>query len=143
MPFSLVISVILLITVLMYVLYQKNIVRVCPVCAGIASSWLLLVALRLAGWPVDSAVLALLLGGSVVGMSFFLEKKHPMHPIVKASFIVVGLLVAHNIVIENWLFALIDAAVLSALAYFITNENRGTVNSRQKDELVKKMEDCC
>lgn len=143
MPFLTVISLILVVTALSYVLYQKGIVRVCPICAGIASMWIVLIALRIAGWPVDPAVLALLLGGSAVGMSFSLEKRRHMHPLVKATFIVVGLLFAHNIVIENWPLALIDAAVLSAFSYFIMKDNSGGDDSGKNDELVKNMDDCC
>jgi len=48
--------------------------NICSVCAAISSTWILLFIARFFGWFNNDTLLALLLGGSVVGLYYFILK---------------------------------------------------------------------
>lgn len=50
---------------------------VCAACVAFVGTWLALLALHSAGWRVDPVLVAALMGGSVVGISYFLQEKLP------------------------------------------------------------------
>jgi len=50
---------------------------VCPICAGVAGTWLWMLAGRELGYAADATVLAILLGATVAGSAYQLEKRLP------------------------------------------------------------------
>jgi|SRR3989344_3875507 len=48
--------------------------KICPICALTASTWVVLLILRYFGYPVSESLIALLMGGSAVGISYVLAK---------------------------------------------------------------------
>lgn len=57
----------------------QNITRVkfCAVCVAISSTWIILLGLRLLGYAINPAIIGVLMGESVVGLYYLLEKKLP------------------------------------------------------------------
>lgn len=51
--------------------------KFCAVCVAISSIWLALLIMRFAGKTVDPLLIAVLMGESVVGFYYFLEKRVP------------------------------------------------------------------
>lgn len=51
--------------------------RFCVICTSVSLTWIGLLVIRFAEWTVDPVVLALLMGESVVGVYYLLEKKVP------------------------------------------------------------------
>ncbi|MEK7176847.1 MAG: hypothetical protein AAB719_00915 [Patescibacteria group bacterium] len=61
----------------------------CALCASVTLTWLTLLILRFTGAEVDSLVLAILLGGSAVGlMYYFFSGKSDMVQIFKFPFVI-------------------------------------------------------
>lgn len=77
-PISEIVWVFILIVVIFYVtLILKSLfkVSICSICLAVSSSWLLLLAARGLGWFENSALLAMLLGMSVVGGFYLWERR--------------------------------------------------------------------
>lgn len=51
--------------------------KFCVLCASVSAVWVGLLAAYLAGWWNDVILLAIFMGGSVVGVMYLLEKKLP------------------------------------------------------------------
>lgn len=54
---------------------MKIIKKICPICALVSVTWLTLLTLKGLGFQVNETLLAMLMGGSVVGVSYSLSKK--------------------------------------------------------------------
>ena len=52
-------------------------VSVCPICTGVAGTWLWMLAARSLEWNIDSSMLPLLMAGSVVGVAYQVERWLP------------------------------------------------------------------
>src|SRR3989344_3947912 len=75
---------------------------VCPICAGVFLTWVGLIIAHTIGYQVDLVIPALLMGGSVVGVAYQLEKKFKDLPagrilLWKVLFIPAGFVVAYGI----------------------------------------------
>lgn len=51
--------------------------KFCAVCVAISLSWVTLLTMKLGGFAVSPTIIGILMGESVVGMYFFLEKRVP------------------------------------------------------------------
>ncbi len=134
-------------------------IRVCPVCAGVAGTWLGLLAVHFAGYRIDLAVPAILMGGSVVGIAFQLEQKLPAESagsdgIVGASwrtpllwkmlFVPAGFIAAYSVLEEWWGVLLIMLAYLALLSlFFLSGRKDQKPRDRTLGELKRKMQKCC
>ena len=120
---------------------------VCPICVGVAGTWLWMVAARLAGFAFDASMLAILLGGSVVGIAYQLEKHLPegRSPLLwKALFMPVGFAAAYGIAQPHWGLLLIAGIVLLALATVFYMPRRGPgPRSAAVAKLEREMKKCC
>jgi hypothetical protein len=119
----------------------------CPICFGVAGTWLWMLVARFAGFPVDSTMLAMLLGASVVGIAGQLEARLPQgcSPLLwKTLTLPVGFVAAYGLVTERWHVAAISffALVLLAALLLLPRHLAGT-----DEEVVKKLEhqmkNCC
>ncbi|MBI2464418.1 hypothetical protein HYV57_05675 [Candidatus Peregrinibacteria bacterium] len=52
--------------------------RFCAVCVAVSGTWLLLLSFRFFGYNVNSTLIGVLMGESVVGLYYLLEKKAPV-----------------------------------------------------------------
>ncbi|MDP2664447.1 MAG: hypothetical protein Q8O97_00530 [bacterium] len=73
--------------------------KVCPICAGVSGTWLWMLVALFLGYEIDLVIAAMLLGGSVVGIAYQLEKRLPAghSPLLwKALFVPAGFVVAYR-----------------------------------------------
>jgi len=49
--------------------------KICPICALVSVTWIILLAARYFGYNVNESLIALLMGGSAVGISYVLAGK--------------------------------------------------------------------
>lgn len=127
---------------------------VCPICVGVSGTWMwMLLALTL-GYPIDPTIPALLMGGSVVGIAYRVEKFLPANrsPLLwKTLFIPTGFASASAVLSSSWpaAIALSALAVLIPL-WFTKNASSGEdkladphARARAVEALIKKLEHCC
>lgn len=120
---------------------------VCPICLGVGGTWLWMVAARFGGLEVDAAMLAVLLGGSAVGVAYALEKRLPpgRSPVLwKALFIPTGFVAAFGIAAPHRLALVAGLAGLSLLALvFLRSKRTGEVSSAAVKSIEEQMKRCC
>jgi len=116
-------------------------VKPCLLCVFVSVSWLLGSALYAWGYLSDAAIIpiALLMGGSVVGVSQRVERKwRPF--IVLVGLVLAYLAVTHitktTVVLE--LFALLGLGYV----FFVEWEPRGTSASRE-NSIIRALKNCC
>ncbi len=121
--------------------------RVCPICAGVAGTCLWMLAARLAGFAFDAPMLAILLGGSVVGIAYQLEKHLPQgrSPLLwKTLFLPMGFVAAYGLAAPQWsLLAMAVAALLLLTAVFFAPRRHAEKNSAAVEKLERDMKKCC
>jgi hypothetical protein len=123
-------------------------VPACPICVGVAGTWLWMLAARHYGVPVDTAMLPLLLGGSVVGIAYQLEHRLPpgRSPMLWKS-VVVPLGFGAAFALEQQHAMLFAASVLalaaSAVAFFRRSGPAPAPDGERLAELKRQMKQCC
>ncbi|MEK7661979.1 MAG: hypothetical protein AAB355_00545 [Patescibacteria group bacterium] len=138
---------ILTITAAVWLLNRALPFQICPICAGVAGTWIWLVAAHLLGYQINLVVPALLLGGSIVGIAYQSEKKLPpkISPLLwKIVFIPAGFIAAYGLLEEQWIMFLVSLGfllVVGSVFFF----GYGGQNPREEGvkELEKKMKNCC
>ncbi len=122
-------------------------VPVCPICFGVGGTWLWMVIGRSLGYAVDTTMLAILLGGSVAGIAYLVEKRLPQgrSPLLwKTLFIPAGFVAAYALAQPQWiLFAMVSAALVLLTAFFLLPPGASKEESETVEELKKKMQQCC
>lgn len=140
---------------------------ICPICVGVCSTWIWLLIAKFIGtsafgYEIPDIIPAVLMGGSIVGIAYQIEKKIPVessrltsphstpspasffhNPIAwKILFIPAGFAAVYSVYFEWWklLVALILVAI-PLIFYFLSGEKKQTRGSAQ--ELKNKMENCC
>lgn len=147
----------ILVVVILYFTIAFLPVRICAICGAVSLTWLgLLIGLFL-GWHDNVLWLAVMMGGSVVGFVYKLEKyfkrkKLSNFWLIRILIIVLGFLSVYLLLIQNWsLFGLV--LVLGVILMFLSlpfvrhgspakiqNEK---VFKKKLDNLVQQLEDCC
>jgi hypothetical protein len=122
---------------------------VCPICAGSFLTWAGLLGAHFAGYPVDLIVPAILMGGSVVGIAYQLEKKFNgpspgARMLWKMFFMTTGFIAAYAILKEQWMAVLFAGIMLVAMsARFAFPRRTEILRGEAIGILEKNMEDCC
>ena len=143
---------ILAITAIAWLVRRFLKVNICPICAGVAGTWLwLLVGMLTNQLPITNYQLpaAILMGGSVVGIAYQTEKRLPANrsPFLwKTLFIPSGLLTVYGLAsFQSLLFS--AGAILTliiAISSFWRFGKRGTKEeNEQVKDLEDKMKNCC
>lgn len=120
---------------------------ICPICVGIAGTWLWMLAGRLAGLEFDTSMLAILLGGSVVGVGDQLEKHLPQgrSPLLwKTLFLPIGFVAAYGLVVPHW--SLLTTAIVALFlltAVFFVPRRQPEQNNAVVEKLKEDMKKCC
>ncbi len=122
-------------------------VSVCPVCAGVAGTWLWMLAARQFDIGVDTSLLPLLLAGSVVGIAYQLERFVPAGrsaALFKSIAIPIGLAAAYALEQSQWglLLAMLVALAVVGAAFFRA-AGEASPASEAVEELKKQMKQCC
>lgn len=119
----------------------------CPICFGVAATWLWMVGARFAGFPVDATMLAVLLGASVVGIADQLEARLPRgcSPLLwKTLTLPVGFAAAYGLAAERWNVAVVAALALVLLAALLLLPRRlAAADEAVVDKLEQEMKKCC
>jgi len=119
----------------------------CPICTGVAGTWLWMVLARYFGVAIDVAMLSTLLGGSVVGIAYQLEKRlaQGCSPLLwKMLFIPVGFAAAWGLAVAHWVLLAVALVVLVVLtAFFLWPRANANIASTTVQELEDKMKNCC
>ena len=122
-------------------------VPVCPICLGVGGTWLWMLIGRSLGYAVDATMLSILLGGSVVGIAYQLERRLPQgrSPLLwKILFIPAGFVAAYALAAPQWiLFAVTGVALVLLAAFFLVPPAGSGEQSKTVEELKKKMQQCC
>jgi len=152
MAIIIVLASIYLITLLAWPLRRFTPIKVCPICAGVSGTWLWLLIGGLTGrLPITGYQLpiAILIGGSVVGIAYQLEKRLPKDrsPLLwKVLFIPTGFAAAYFLINFWWaeFFTVLVIMILIAIIFLnlFSARHREGENKKIK-ELEKEMEDCC
>ena len=127
----------------------KRLLRVplCPICLGVGGTWLWMLLARELGYAVDATMLAILLGGSVAGIAYLVEKRLPRGRsalLWKTLFIPPGLVAAYALALAHWvLLGTMSVALILLTAYFLIAPDASSVQSETVEELKKKMQECC
>ena len=134
--------------------------KVCPVCAGVFLTWAGLLGARFLGYEINPVVPALLMGGTVVGIAYQLEKKlqnvsSNARFLWKTLFIPTGFVSAYSILAESWTTLSSSLAFLSLMTFLLLRFNLRrsdsgglTLEGREgretaAEDIEKKMKDCC
>jgi len=122
-------------------------VSVCPICVGVAGTWLWMLIARQFGIGVDTTMLPLLLAGSVVGIAYQLERFLPSGRSValwKSVAIPLGLAAAYALEQSLWglLAALLATLMVGAAVFFRPAAESGPA-SEAAEELKRQMKQCC
>ncbi len=119
----------------------------CPICIGVGGTWLWMAAARELGLAVDASMLAVLLGGSVVGLAFQLEKRLPRgrSPVLwKALSVPAGFVAAYGLAGPHWIFLGAGAAGLALLSLvFLRPPGAQEKSSAAVEKLEEQMKRCC
>jgi len=132
--------------------------KVCPICAGVSLTWFWLTVGLLSGWlSVISyqLIVAILMGGTVVGIAYQGEKRFKWAeenifrfkvPVVILGFILVYLAL-NNL---SWVSFAVEAVILTALVYlfFISPQRKRGINIHERspgvvEDLEEEMKNCC
>ncbi len=119
----------------------------CPICFGVAATWLWMLGARFAGFPVDATMLAVLLGASVVGIADQLESRLPRgySPLLwKTLTLPVGFAAAYGLAAEHWNVTAVAALALVLLAaLFLLPRRPAAADGAVVDKLEQQMKNCC
>ena len=122
-------------------------VSVCPICIGVGGTWLWMIGARLAGFAIDATMLAVLIGGSVVGVAYQIEKRLPQgrsQLLCKTLCFPAGFAAAYAIVVEHWGLALTAGVLLALLsALFLLPHRFSRTDDESVGKLEKQMKECC
>lgn len=150
MPILIAIISILVITGLAIIVRKFTPVKICPICAGVAGTWLWMLAIQFAGGQMSDVsgqmlIISLLMGGSVVGITNALEKRLTAGRSAftwKLIAMLAGFIAAYGLVTFQWLVAGIGltAWIIGAL-WFFRPSNRPADAVTEK--LEEKMKNCC
>lgn len=127
----------------------KRLLRVplCPICLGVGGTWLWMVVARELGYAVDATMLAILLGGSVAGVAYQVEKRLPQGRsalLWKTLFIPSGFVAAYALAAPHWaLLGAASVALVLLAAFFLVAPGASGEESKNVEELTRKMRDCC
>ncbi len=147
---------ILVITVLVWLANKILPFRICPICAGVSGTWFLSLVGILLGWLSLAnyhLLIAVLMGGTVVGTAYQGEKRMNIKPEnflkFRTAIIVPGFILVYFALMNvSWLALAVEAAVLVAVTYlyFILPAGGRIPPARDKGrvaELEERMKNCC
>lgn len=150
------ITSILAITVFVWLLGRISLIRICPICAGVSGTWLWMLAAKFLGYEIDATILAILMGGSVVGIAYQVEKRLSRRYsslLWKSLFIPAGFIAVYSVISAWWVMSIPIVIGLIAMALVCTGKlgfgpsgddmAARLEQSRRIKELEEKMKNCC
>ena len=125
--------------------------KICPICAGVSVTWAWMLAVWFLGYGgtgqiADPLLIAILMGGSIVGIAYKADKFVPekWDLIWKTSFIPVGFIAQYMLLTRQMgYFAAFLALLLLIAWFFIWNKKEIKDKSSRSEEIKKGLEKCC
>lgn len=124
--------------------------KVCPICAGVSGTWLIMLFLRFFGAAADPAILGILMGGTVVGIAYQGEKrlaKGRSSLLWKLLFVPFGFLFVFGVVEYDALSVFISAVTIALVAYIFfhipAKTPAQTAPQKAPGEIEEKLNNCC
>lgn len=76
--------------------------HICALCAAVSTTWILLLALLYTGKEIDPILIGILMGGSAVGLMYYLEDKLPeRYHIFKFPFLITLILLIYLLLAQD------------------------------------------
>lgn len=145
--FLLPIASMLALTLLAWLASRGTRLAICPICLGVSGTWLWMLAARLGGLAIDTTMLPVFLGASVVGGAQWIETRLPKErsPLLwKAIALPTGFIAAYGLVAQRWALAAVAAAALASLAALFLRPLRPAAGDPAViSELEERMKKCC
>lgn len=121
--------------------------KICPICALVFLAWATMLALKWRGYAVDEALLAILMGGSAVGITHALGAKLALRGAPAAWWKLVAIPTGFAAMYALLRFAWWIAAsliVAYGIAWFLWKEIASTtMNAGRIDLITKTLDDTC
>ena len=119
--------------------------RICPICVLVSGTWITLLIARSLGSQIDLALIAMLIGGSVVGLAYTLAKRLPpdRHTSWKLFSIPLGFVTAYSALMGLWFICAGALVGLGAVVLFFFGRKKNKSASSEAAELEDKMKQCC
>lgn len=142
---------ILAITAITWLIRRFLKINICPICAGVAGTWMWMLAGVFSGQLIAADYqlpIAILIGGSVVGIAYQAEKRLPADrsPLLwKILFIPLGFVAVHKLLSFQLLqFSIGIILILIITAVFFGRFGKhNTEESAKVKDLEDKMKNCC
>lgn len=122
--------------------------RICPICIGVSGTWLWMIIAQILGFQMDVLVIAILLGGSVVGIAYQLAKRVPESKSLALKMVIIplGFFAAYNLATLSWNVFFISLAVIVAAVFGfwkVAIQHDPEEKKHVVKELEDKMKNCC
>ncbi|MEK7553742.1 MAG: hypothetical protein AAB517_00050 [Patescibacteria group bacterium] len=141
---------ILAIATLVWLVNRVMSFNVCPICTGVFLTWVWLIIAHTIGYQVNLIIPALLMGGTVVGIMYKIEKKFSglsanKMLLWKILFVPAGFVAAYALLEQSEIVFIIAIAFLFLVSFILLHSKSSTTGSRPETvgDIEKKMEDCC
>lgn len=124
---------------------MKLLKKICPICVVVSSTWITLLTLRYLGYNVSESLIAMLMGGSVVGISYVLSKR--LSGAVKIALwklisIPIGFVAAWALLHFAWGYFILGVSAYLAVWIVVKIDKTSKLSSRTV-ETKKELENCC
>ncbi|MCR4274691.1 MAG: hypothetical protein NUW02_01425 [Candidatus Campbellbacteria bacterium] len=123
--------------------------KVCPVCTLVALTWLSMFVFKVLGYAVNNELLAMLMGGSVVGISYTLAARlrpvfhKPVTMYWKLITIPLGFIAMYATLQFMWWYT-VGAVGIYALVWAVFNGMfTATEKGEHLEDITKALDTCC
>ena len=121
--------------------------KICPICAGVSVTWVWMLAAKFLGYEIDMIIPAMLMGGSIVGIAYQIEKRLPPYRsslLWKTLFVSVGFIAVYGVLTRSWSISLASFIFLLLTTYiFLSSFVAQSGQNEMIEKLEEKMKDCC
>ena len=136
--------------IIVYGIFALIPVRICAICAAVFLTWSALLVGYMLGWHDDIVLLGILMGGSVVGLSYKMEKyfrtkKLSGYWFVRMGIVAFGFYGVYSILLKNWdsvMITVLVSVVFGFLSLFFVKK-KSAKNSNAHSTLRDRLEHCC
>lgn len=151
MPILIATISIFVITGIVWLFNKISPLKVCPICAGVSGTWILILVGLFFGWLLGGSwlIIAVMgMGGSVVGIAYQVSKRLPPNrsPLLwQTLFIPAGFIAVYSIIHFEWIILAFALAFMIGLTFVFLKKIKKVSSEENEiiDKLEKKMEDCC
>lgn len=115
--------------------------KICALCGAVFSTWIVLLVMFYVGIFNNPVLLGILMGGSVVGTMYLLERKFPERfQIFKLPFFLTLVSLTYSVLVRSFAF---EAVTISVLLWVLIGVIHASRNTATLKALRKKIIECC